>query len=564
MNYMPRSIAKKPGGRPPLGRRTRRAAVLALLSVTALLLAACGSGSASSSGGSSGGPKQGGTLTVALDGNPDGLDPGFVATHVAEEVTNQMYAELVSQSPSGTYVPWLATSWSSNANASVWTLNLRHGVKFQDGAPFNAAAVCFNLDRAVSPALGSHGAGIILAPLKSCTEDGNYKVTVTFSQGYEPFLNVLSTPLLGMVSPAAVKAEGKNFNLTPVDGGSGPFEFVKWVQNSQIQLKRWPGYKWPPAGSTHTGEAYLSGITFDIVPETSVRMGAITSDQYDAAESMLPSTYTSMKQNTALRTYVVNEAAASYQLSFNTAKAPWNTLQMREAVRDAIDIPSMLQSIYFGTEHQAWSTLAPNVQFYDSSLDNSWKFDPSESKKLLQQLGWTAGPGGYLQKQGQTLTLSLIDISPDTNSDQECDTVLQQQLKAVGIKVTITDFTQTQEQDEVAQGNYSLVGITLGLSSPNVLNFLYNSAFVPTTKSFGFDWSQVKNTQMDTLLAQGEATTSNSSLTSIYRSIQQLIATNVWSIPLYVPTYTFVTQSSVHGVTFEYAGYPNFYATWMS
>jgi peptide/nickel transport system substrate-binding protein len=539
-------------------------ALAALLSAAALVLAACGSSGASNSSSSAGGPQQGGTLTVALASNPDGLDPGVIGTHVAEEVTNQMYAELVSQSPSGRYVPWLATSWSSNANASVWTLNLKHGVKFQDGTPFNAAAVCFNFDRAISASLQSKGAGILLAPMKSCTTSGDYTVTVTFSQGYEPFLNALTTPLLGMVSPTAAKAQGTNFNLDPVRGGSGPFEFVKWVQNSQIELKRWPGYDSPPAGAGHSGAAYLSNITFNIVPETSVRMGAVSSSQYDAAEAMLPSTYTSMKANSALRTYVVNEAAATYQLAFNTAKAPWNDTQMREAVRDAIDVPSMLQSIYFGIEHQAWSTIAPNVQYYDSSLENSWKFDQAQAQQLLQQAGWTTGAGGYRQKQGATLTLALIDVSPDSNSDQEVDTVLQQQLRLVGIKVTIQDMTSAQEDGAVQQGNYNVVGITLGLSSPNVLNFLFNSAFVPTAKSFGFDWAQVNNAQLDGLLAQGQSTTSNSSLTSIYDSIQQLIATNVWTIPLYVPAYTFVTQSSVHGVGFEYAGYPDFYATWMS
>jgi len=564
MIHMQRSFARKRGERAPLGQRRAGIALLGLLSSAALLLAACGGSSGSGNSGSASGTKQGGTLTVALASNPDGLDPGVIGTHVAEEVTNQMYAELVSQSPSGTYVPWLATSWSSNANASVWTLNLKHGVKFQDGTPFNAAAVCFNFERALSPTLQSKGAGILLAPMKSCTTSGDYKVTVTFSQGYEPFLNALTTPLLGMASPTAVKKQGSNFNVDPVDGGSGPFEFVKWVQNDQIQLKRWSGYDSPPAGTSHSGAAYLSGITFDIVPETSVRMGSVSSNQYDAAEDMLPSTYTSMKQNSALRTYVVNEAAATYQLAFNTAKAPWNNTQLRQAVRDAIDVPSMLGSIYFGIEHQAWSTIAPNVQYYDSSLANSWKFDQAESNQLLQQLGWTTGSGGYRQKQGTTLTLSLVDVSPDTNSDQEVDTVLQQQLKQVGIKVTITDMTQAQEEAAVAQGNYDIVGITLGLSSPNVLNFLFNSAFVPSPKSFGFDWAQVDNAQLDQLLAQGQATTSDSTLTSIYNSIQQMIAKNVWTIPLYVPAYTFVTQSSVHGIGFEYAGYPDFYSTWMS
>jgi len=528
-------------------------------------MAACaGSSTGSSSGAAAGTPKTGGTFTVELASSPDGLDPGAIGTHAAEEVTNQMYAELVSQSPAGAYVPWLATSWSSNSDASVWTLNLRHGVTFQDGTPFNAAAVCFNFDRAISPSEQSKGAGILLAPMKSCTAVSTYQVKVTFKQGYEPFLNALTTPLLGMVSPTAVKKQGANFNLNPVKGGSGPFEFVKWIQNDEIELKAWPGYKTPPAGASHKGAAYLSNITFKIVPETSVRIGSVVSKQFDAAETILPAEYASLKKNPAVNVYNVAEAAATYQLAFNTAKAPWNSLQMRQAVQDAINVPQLLQAIYFGVEKQAWSTIAPNVQYYDSSLENSWKHDSAKAGQLLDSQGWKMGPGGYREKDGQTLTLQDVDTSPDANSDQQVDVFLQQQLKSVGINVVIKDMTQAQEDSAIQAGNYDVVGTSLGLSSPNVMNFLFNSAFIPSATSFGFNWAQVNNPQLDSLLSQGQGTTNQAQLQSIYARAQQMVASNVWTIPLYVTAYTFVAGSNVHGISFEFAAYPDFYSTWLS
>lgn len=551
---------------PRSGRRMSRVAIFgAGLVAVAMITAGC----AGSSGGSgsvavSGTPKSGGTFTVELASSPDGLDPGRIGTHAAEEVTNQMYAELVSQSPTGKYVPWLATSWSSNSDASVWTLNLRHDVKFQDGTPFNAAAVCFNFNRAVSAAEQSKGAGILLAPMKSCTAVSTYQVKVAFKQGYEPFLNAMTTPLLGMVSPTAAKKAGANFNLSPVGGGSGPFEFVKWIQNDQIQLKAWPGYKTPPAGASHQGAAYLSNITFKIVPETSVRVGSVVSKQFDAAETILPAEYASLKKNSAVHVYNVDEAAATYQLAFNTAKAPWNSLQVRQAVQAAIDVPQLLQAIYFGVEKQAWSTLAPNVQYYDSKLQNSWKHDAAKAGSLLDSAGWKMGTGGYRQKDGQTLTMQDVDTSPDSNSNQQVDVFLQQQLKAVGIKVVIKDMTQAQEDSAIQDGNYNVVGTSLGLSSPNVMDFLFNSAFIPSAASFGFNWAQVNSPQLDSLLAQGQATTSQAQLQSIYSKAQQMVASNVWTIPLYVTAYTFVAGSNVHGISFEFAAYPDFYSTWLS
>jgi len=556
---------RKKNARRPVRRMSRAAIAGAAVTAAAMIVTACaGSSGGSGASGTAGSPKKGGTLTVELASSPDGLDPGMIGTHAAEEVTNQVYAELVSQSSTGAYVPWLATSWSSNADASVWTLNLRHGVTFQDGTPFNAAAVCFNFERAVSPAEQSKGAGILLAPMKSCTAVSTYQVKVTFSQGYEPFLNALTTPLLGMVSPAAVKKEGKNFNLNPVEGGSGPFEFVKWIQNDEIELKAWPGFKTPPAGASHTGAAYLSDITFKIVPETSVRIGAVVSKQDDAAETILPAEYASLKKNSALHVYNVDEAAATYQLAFNTAKAPWNDLQMRQAVQAAINVPQLLQAIYFGVEKQAWSAIAPNVQYYDSSLQNSWKYDAAKAGNLLDSAGWKMGSGGYRVKDGQTLTLQDIDTSPDANSDQQVDVFLQQQLKSVGIKVDISDMTQAQEDSAIQAGNYDVVGTSLGLSSPNVMDFLFNSAFIPSASSFGFNWAQVNSPQLNSLLSQGQQTTDATQLRSIYAQAQQMVASNVWTIPLYVTAYTFVAASDVQGITFEFAAYPDFYSTWLS
>lgn len=335
----------------------------------------------------------------------------------------QMFANLVSQTPSGTYVPWLAKSWTVNSDATLWTFDLRTGVTFQDGAPFNASAVCYNLNRIVSPAEASQYAISLLGPYKSCVALSTYKVQVTFSHGYEPFLEALSEPFLGMVSPRAAAAAGEaNFSLAPVGGGSGPFEFVKWVQNGYLELKAWPGYHWPPAGSSHTGPAYLSKLIFDIVPQASTRVGAVESGQYNAAETILPSVYSSVKSNPSLRAYDIPESGAPYQLFFNTAKAPWNSLQMRAAVRDSIDVPAIISSLYNNVESQAWGPLASNTPYFDKRLVHSFSYNPARANAIFNSLGWKMTSSGYRMKNGQVLTLEKNDFTPDRTSRQEVAT----------------------------------------------------------------------------------------------------------------------------------------------
>jgi peptide/nickel transport system substrate-binding protein len=550
----------------PARRRPSRAAVAstAIFTVTALLLAACSSSASTSSGSASAGqPQKGGTLTVALAESPDGLDPDHVPAAVDARVMRQMYANLVAQSSSGSYVPWLATSWSSNSDASQWVFNLRHGVTFQDGAPFNAAAVCYNLNRIVSPAEQSEYAISLLGPYKSCAAQGTYTVKVTFSRGYEPFLEALSEPFLGMVSPVAAAAN-KNFNLDPVGGGSGPFEFVKWVQNGYIELKAWPGYNWPPAGAPHSGPAYLSTLTFEIVPEVSTRIGAVTSGQFDAAETILPSQYASLKANSSLNVYDVLESGAPYQLFFNTAQAPWNNVQMREAVRDAIDVPSIIKSLYFNVESQAWGPLAPNTPDFDQALTGVSSYNPAQADAILNSLGWKMTSSGYREKNGQVLTLAKNDFTPDRTFRQEVATVVQQELKAVGVKVTLTFLTTTPGIAAVEKGSYNMAGLSLVNGGPNVMYSEFDSAFLPTPSAFGFDIGRIDDPQMNSLLQQAQQTTNSTTLQSLYSQAQELVMKNVWTIPIYNSHYTFVTSSSVHGMKFSVRGYPNFYSVWLS
>src|SRR6478609_4118912 len=98
--------------------------------------------------GTAGGASQGGTIVFAGASDPTYLDPALVSDGESFRVTTQIFEGLVALKPgSTTVIPALATSWSLDKSRTKWTFNLRKGVKFHDGTPFNAAAVCYNFDR---------------------------------------------------------------------------------------------------------------------------------------------------------------------------------------------------------------------------------------------------------------------------------------------------------------------------------------------------------------------------------------------------------------------------------
>src|SRR5436309_8989009 len=94
-----------------------------------------------------GASKAGPTFIIAGASDPTYLDPALVSDGESFRVTEQIFESLVSLKPGSTLIrPGLATSWSSS-NGKDWTFHLRHGVKFTDGTPFNAAATCANFNR---------------------------------------------------------------------------------------------------------------------------------------------------------------------------------------------------------------------------------------------------------------------------------------------------------------------------------------------------------------------------------------------------------------------------------
>ncbi len=239
----------------------RRAALLALASPLAGgLLAACGKSSnttPTSSGGGGGAAttsstsagstststaKQGGTLTVALNLEPDNLDPAVTPFAVSHTVMMNIYDTLVWRGQDGTFVPGLATKWDVSTDGKTYTLTLRQGPKFHDGTDFNADAVKFAFDHIVDPASHSGFAANLLGPYDHAEVVDSQTAKVIFTDEFAPFLDGASQAFLGIVSPTAVQKDKTAFLQHPV--GTGFMKFDEWVLKDHITLSRNADYNW--------------------------------------------------------------------------------------------------------------------------------------------------------------------------------------------------------------------------------------------------------------------------------------------------------------------------------
>lgn len=538
--------------------RKRGKPVAAAALVLMLLLSACGGQQASSGSTTAAGalaaqgvPPQGGELSFALATSPDTLDPHRSGLAVSVRVIRTIHDSLVVQLPDHTIKPWLATEWEVSEDGLSYTFKLREDVKFHDGTPFNAEAVKYNFDRILDPATKASNAAALLQPYQSSEVLDEYTVRLNLATPSRAFLGNLSQALLGIVSPAAAQKYGDQLGQHPV--GTGPFKFVKWEENAGIHVERNPDYKWAPELVTNQGAPYLDGIDFRIVPEEATRIGSVQSKQVLAAETVPPQHILTLEKDPNFQLLQTNTVGLPYTLFFNKDREPWNELKARQAVQLAVDVDTIVKTLYLGTYERAWSPLTPGTFGYDASLEQSIKPDIPKANRLLDELGWVRGEDGIRVKAGKKLTLRYVDGTPNREKRNDIAVMIQQQLKQIGIAVEV-EITKDIRTVVYTNGDYDLYGNSQVNSDPNALYSFYHS-YDPKGQA---SLSRLNDPGVDQWLEQGRVEKDDGKRAELYQQVQQYIIDHAIILPIYVFPYTVAASNSVQGVLFDSLGYPLF------
>jgi peptide/nickel transport system substrate-binding protein len=260
-----------------------------LLFVLALLgLAGCGGSEESASRVSTGLPPAGGggTLAYALPALPATLDPLAARTRAEQTVTRQVYEPLIERltGPYQQAAPQagLALEARPSRDRTTWTVTLRPNVRFQDGTPFNAAAVLANSRRWQTDPAGQS----LLPHLFAVDAPRPDEVRFLLDQPLPDLVRRLSSPRLGIVSPQALDPQsGQNASfLTDASGsGTGAFEAGPSGPGRQM-LSRFAGW-W--GSSMGLGPA-LDGVTFVLAPQPSQRLRLLRAGAVQVADPLGP------------------------------------------------------------------------------------------------------------------------------------------------------------------------------------------------------------------------------------------------------------------------------------
>jgi peptide/nickel transport system substrate-binding protein len=467
----------------------------------------------------------GGRLVYGLSGDfDDTLDPQVTNFDTTIRVTLNVCEPLVWEPEPGKFVPGLADKWDISPDAKVYTFNLKKGVKFHDGTPFNAAAVKFTLDRIVEPTTKAGQSHDQLGPYDHTEIVDDFTVKVVMKQPYAPLLTNMNG-YLGIVSPTAVQKMGAaEFARHPV--GSGPFVFKEWVPKDHVTLVRNADYNWGSSFFKHTGPAYLDEVIYKIIPEPSVRTGTLKTGETQIIDEVDPLEYATLSKDPKFGMISKGQPGSGWLLLLNTtSKGAISDPAVRQAMEFAVDREGLNKSVFQGLNKAAWSPLMRPTFAYDASTEQIYKFDPDKAKQLLSEAGWQPGGDGIRAKAGQKLEIGFPIISRPR--DKAMAESVQASLRDVGIDLKVDPLERAAAREAYSQNRYDISFMWFSYGDPDVLRTIFHSANVQA-----FNRARYTVPEVDKMLEEAAGSTDLPKRADIYKQIQQRVLKDTAVVPL--------------------------------
>lgn len=331
------------------------------------------------------------TFIWGKSGDADTMDNPVSTNGETSEVTTQLFNTLVRMKQGGTDIePDLATSWSVSPDGLTWTFNLRRGVTFHDGTPWNAEAAKFNFDRWADEknpyhevkgmdyeywsdfAAGSFQEARVIDP---------YTLAIVLKTPDAPFVYNMSIVAFDFASPASIKQYGgQGVSLHPV--GTGPYKFVEWVRDDHVTLVANPAF-------FRKGLPKTERVIMRVMKDNAARFLALKSGEIHAMELPNPDDVKAAMADPNL--------AVTYRPPFNVGFVRFNMndplfkdKRIREAMTLAVNRKPIVDALYGGYGAVADQHMPP-VMWGRATNVAPTPYDPAKAKQLLAEAGYPNG-----------------------------------------------------------------------------------------------------------------------------------------------------------------------------
>jgi len=480
-------------------------------------------------------------LTIGVSQEPSSFDPHVnVAAVSAYRYYPNVYESLIQYGTDGSLQPGLADSWTLSSDSKTYRFKLKSGVKFSDGAPFNAAAVKFGVDRLNQI---NKGAIALFSPIASVQPIDDLTVDIVLKQPYAPILAVLAGWQGAIfVSPQTVKDHEGTDNaqawMKDHTAGTGPFMLDSWRPNDRIVFVRNPNYRQPAAADS------IQRIIEPLIAEPATLRQQLAAGDIDIAEELTPSIVEPLRTASGVQVNVNVTHGSSFgqAVFFNLKKAPFDNVNLRRAIAYAIDYKRLVA---------VWNGIAVPAQGPFPETFKPW-FSAKDAVQYQQDLTKAAAElqrGGLSMPLNPRLKVTVLWQAGQT-AQRDMLSLIKEDVAKIGVDFEIVSTEIPQWREAIWKHTFEMAFFQSPLRYQDPDSFMSLSVRSSEYRDQGFN-PGITDPSIDALIDAGRATADPAQRLTIYSQLQNKITDQVLFLFLVNKQHAWAQRTNVTGVVWN-------------
>jgi peptide/nickel transport system substrate-binding protein len=333
---------------------------------------------------------------------------------------------LVKYGYDGDAEPMLATKWTQ-VDKTNWQFTLRDGVKFQNGDPMDADAVVGAIDHVLKAQTPARALNPKVISAVKAVDKSTVQVTTPAPDPVLPLR--FASPNSGILAPEAYSGDQVNIKGTC----TGPFTVTKEVPAQSLSLKANKSY-WG-------GKPKIASAEVRFVIDGATRTTQIQTGEAQIVRGIPAASLATVKGDDQVKTETVALPRTTVML-LNNSRPPFDNPLVRQAIQQAVDTKAIIDGVYEGTGQQAVGPFSPDTPWAAADAQ-AVGGDMAQAQSLLQQAG----------VDPKSLSITLLAYT-DRPEFADLATVIQDQLKQLGIKVKIKAGEYAGMEPDLLSGNF--------------------------------------------------------------------------------------------------------------
>ena len=480
--------------------------------------------------------EKGGILVNAMIGEPSNLIAMIAGDSASSTIAGNIFNSLIKYDEKLNHAPELAKKWVISPDQKTITFTLKDNLVWADGTPLTSEDVLFTWQLVTDPNTRTPYASDYLLVKKASAPDKN-TFEVTYEETYAPAIDTWAS--LHILPKHLLKDEDINntyFSRKPT--GSSYYQLNKWVSGQQVSLKS--------NTNSSQGLPQIEQLISRIIPDTSSQFLELTADNIDLM-SINPIQYQRVfpaRKDMLEKINLYKELGNGYTyLGFNLKKAPFNDVNVRQAINYAIDKDEVIKGVLLGLGEPIASPYKPGTRWNNPNLQ-PYPYSPKKALDLLKKAGYEKNEDGYFEKNGKVLAFEILT---NQNKQREMTAVLvQRRLKEIGIEVTIRVLEWASFINQyIRTGDFNAVVLGWSLSlDPDQFNIWHSSQQGPGQ----FNFIGYENSQVDKLLELGRKELDANKREKIYHKFSEHLLNDSPIVYLYAGYGLSAVNKRVQGI----------------